>query len=127
MKGPVPCCALTVPPPLNTQWAGPEFAYGLPSTPRRQRYCLYVSPCLPKPRPKPKQNRLLEIFMGRRGERRKGRRMRAKKGGGREGGRREGAEGLSGLILYDSTKLNSKAIHTTQNSKAKHHGGSKGM
>ena len=75
-----------------------------------------MSSCLPKPGPNPKQNRLGEMFMGRRGERRKGRRVRGKrkggkKRGGREGRRREGAEGLSGLIFYDSTKLNSKAIH----------------
>lgn len=57
-----------------------------------------MSSCLPKPHPKPKQNRLLEMFRGRRGESRKG-------------GKEEQAEDPPALTFYGSTKLNSKAIH----------------
>lgn len=88
MEVPAPCCPLTVPPPpQTTQHGGLESVYGQPSTPRRQRFCLYLSSC-----PREKQKRLLEMFKRRREERREGRREGGKKGG-KEGERgREGAE-----------------------------------
>lgn len=48
--------------------AGSRPEHCLPSILRRKRYLIDLLSCLPKPNPRPKQNRLLEVSKGRREE-----------------------------------------------------------